>query len=196
VEASFINAPEVCPWYRLADLAEHGTPRLARSPIRSEIEIVFERITQTEADKDREAAELRSPDKTAALQLAAILLFTNVLLTIVLAIVLRITNIPIISMVISLGLAYYLFKLRPRAEALALGLTILGAITQPLVLFINVKPPSAAAIQAIPLVGTIGAMFLLLLGEPTRARRALAVALFAVLTCGFYGFAILDRLMK
>jgi hypothetical protein len=156
---------------------------------------MFERITQTEADKDREAADLRSPEKAAALQLAAILLFSNVLLTIVLAIVLRVTNIPIISMVISLGLAYYLFKLRPRAEALALGLTILGAITQPLLLFMKL-PPLDAAIQAIPLAGTIGAMFLLLLGEPTRARRAVAIALFAVLTCGFYGFAILDHLMK
>jgi hypothetical protein len=157
---------------------------------------MFERITQTEADKDREAAQLRSPDKAAALQLAAILLFSNVLLTIVLAIVLKVTNVPIISMVISLGLAYYLFKLRPRAEALALGLTILGAITQPLLLFLNIKPLGAAAIQAIPLVGMIGAMFLLLVGEPTRKRRAVAIALFAILTCGFYGFAILDRLMK
>src|SRR5262249_43391861 len=145
--------------------------RPARHKLDPSQQLMFERITQTEADKDREAAELRSSDKSAALQLAAILLFSNVLLTIVLAIALRVTNIPIISMVISRGLAYYLFKLRPRAEALALGLTILGTITQPLLLFLKF-PPLEAAIQAIPLVGMIGAMFLLLLGEPTRARRA------------------------
>jgi hypothetical protein len=156
---------------------------------------MFERVTQTEEDKDREAAMSRSPEKAAALRLAAILLFVNVGATVVIALVLHITNIPIVSMVISLGLAFYLYKLRPRAEALALGLTILGAITQPLVLF-SKFPPATAAIESIPVFGMVGAMFLLLVGEPARKRQIAAVGLFAALTGGSYGLAILGRLMK
>jgi hypothetical protein len=37
-----------------------------------------------------------------------------------------------VQIVLSLFLSYYLYTLRPRAEALALGLAVLGAIVLPI----------------------------------------------------------------
>ena len=152
---------------------------------------MFERVAPSEEQKDAEAAEGRSPDKIASLKLAAILYVVNALDTVAVSIVLRVP-VPIIMLGISLGLAYYLYKLRPRAEALALGLTVLGAIAQVVALFTR-ESTSVAALEAIPALGTTGAFFLLLVGEPRRRRRILALVLYGVLSVGFYVLAIIGR---
>jgi len=156
---------------------------------------MFERIAQTEAEKDAQAAEGRSPGQIAALRLAALLLVANVAMTIAVVMVYRIAQVPILPMLIALGLAYYLYKLRPRAEALAIGLSLLGAILQPTLLLLH-YPFIYALFESLPVLGTSGAVLLLLTGDSGRARRNAAIAIFCVFTVGFYGLAIAGRLAR
>src|SRR5207245_1561864 len=107
----------------------------------------------------------------------------------------RVQQIPLLQMIISLFLAYYLFKLRPRAEALTLGLAILASVVQPLLLFWKL-PVSAALIESLPVWGMTGALLLLLTGDPSRARRLTALALFCVFTVGLYALAIVGRVAE
>jgi len=159
---------------------------------------MFERIAQTEADKDAEALIGRSADQIAALRLAAFLLIVNALVTATVVILLKGT-IPLVSIAISLGLAFYLYKLRPRAEALALGLTIFAAVIQTLLILVNTiqgnaSPGSAfatALIESLPGWATIGALLLLLIGDPSRARRVTALVLYGVFTVGFYALVLI-----
>ncbi|MGH9364347.1 MAG: hypothetical protein ACRD1B_03655 [Thermoanaerobaculia bacterium] len=117
----------------------------------------------------------------------------NVAVTLVLAIVFHITQIPLLQIIIALVLAYYLYKLRPRAEALALGLALLGAVLQPVLLLMRF-PVLTALLEALPMWGTTSALLLLLIGDPSRGRRTAAIALFGVLTVGLYTLAIMGRL--
>lgn len=153
---------------------------------------LFERVFPTEAQRDAEAAEGRSAGQIAGLRLAALVLMVNVLVSIALPIVFHLP-VPVIQIVIAIGLAYYLYKLRPRAEALALGLALLGAVLQPVALFLNL-PPFTALMEALPIWGITGALLLLLTGDPTRARRVAALALFCILTLGLYALAVIGRL--
>jgi heme/copper-type cytochrome/quinol oxidase subunit 4 len=158
---------------------------------------MFERIAQTEAEKDAEALIGRSADQIAALRLAALLLIVNALVTATVVILLKGT-IPLVSIAISLGLAFYLYKLRPRAEALALGLTIFAAVVQVLLVLGNTlrgnAPPgpafATALIESVPGWATTGALFLLLIGSPSRGRGVAALALYLVFTVGFYVLVI------
>ena len=84
-----------------------------------------------------------------------------------------------IAIPIRLGLAYYLYKLRPRAEALALGLAVFGAVATVLGVGLNVSAWSFLA--AVPALGVCGALLLLLLGDPPREKRIAAIVVYAVL---------------
>lgn len=94
---------------------------------------------------------------------------------------------PFIAIAIRLVMAYYLYKLRPRAEALALGLTILGGILTLLALGLGLGSGQLSVwslLDAIPALGAVGALLLLLLGDPPREKRIAAIVIYAVLVVG------------
>src|ERR1700755_2589587 len=82
-----------------------------------------------------EAAGLRSPDKAASLRLAAVLLVVNVLVLLLVCLLLRSSKVPLIQIVVALGLARPLSRLRPSAEPWALGLAAVAGVISPLVAF-------------------------------------------------------------
>lgn len=153
---------------------------------------MFERVAPTEEQKDREAAEGRSPDKIAGLRLAALVILVNTFLTILLVILLPGMHIPIIPIVVSLFLVYYLYRLRPRAEGLALALAILGAAVG-VISVVRARFGPFALVSLIPTAGLVGSQFLLLVGDPPRSRRIAAVVLVGVLVGGFTALTLLDR---
>lgn len=144
---------------------------------------------------DLEAAGLRSPDKAAALRLAAILLVVNVLVTLLVCLLLRSTKVPLIQIVVALGLARYLYRLLPGAEAWALGLAAIAGVISPLILFWQ-YPFLTALGQSLPVWGLSATLFLLLIGEPGKGRRIAAVAVYAVLTVGIYSLAVAGQLAR
>jgi hypothetical protein len=144
---------------------------------------------------DLEAAGLRSPDKAASLRLAAVLLVVNVLVLLLVCLLLRSTKVPLIQIVVALGLARHLYRLRPSAEAWALGLAAIAGVISPLVLFWQ-YPFLQALLGSLPVWGLSGALLLLLIGEPGKKRRIAAVALYVVLTVGVYAFAVAGQLAR
>jgi hypothetical protein len=147
---------------------------------------MFERVAPSEEQLDAEAREGRSPDQIASLRLAAILVAVDAVLTLAMGIAFGILGTSVIGIAIRLVMAYYLYKLRPRAEALALGLTILGGAAtlfgigrSMLVGGFSIFP----FLFAIPELGRVLALLLLLLGDPPREKRLAAIVVFAVLVC-------------
>src|SRR6266542_44326 len=157
---------------------------------------MVERVAPRVEQKSAGAAIGRSPDQIAALRLAALLMLINAVLSIVVAIVFRTQRMPIVQIVLSILLSYYLYTLRPHAEALALGLTVLGAIVLPILYLRSGVPIYIAVLESLPALGTAGAMTLLLTGDPNFARRATGVTVFGVFTVGFYVFLLLMRLSR
>ena len=148
---------------------------------------MFERVAQTPEQLDAEAREGRSEDQIAALRLAAVLILVDTVLTIafhaVYGTIAR--SGAILGTVVRLVLAYYLFKLRPRAEALALGLTILAAV---IVVFstaglIMKERSGLPVLLAIPSIGSVVALLLLLRGDPSKSQRTAAIVIFVMTVC-------------
>jgi len=148
---------------------------------------VFERVAPSEEQRDAEAREGRSLDQIAALRLAA--LFVVIVAVLSLATDLsfsRFGMMSVIRLAIRLVLAFYLYKLRPRAEALALGLAIVGGIGTILSIAGRLTAWGYLIFPflfAIPPLGTVGALLLLLLGDPPREKRIAAIVVFVVLVC-------------
>ncbi len=136
---------------------------------------MLERAAPRVEQKSAPAAIGKSPDQIAALRVAALLMLANAVLAILVAIAFRTQRIPIVQIVLSLFLSYYLYTLRPHAEALALGLAVLAAIVLPI---------------------PAGALTLLLSGESSFARRATGVMVFCVFNVGFYVLLMLLRLSR
>jgi hypothetical protein len=156
---------------------------------------MFDRVVpgkEQDEQRDTEAREGRSPDKIASLKLAALVILTNTFLTIVLALSAPDRGFPIIAIVISLFLSWYLYKLRPRAEALAIGLTLIAAAGG-VFLAVGMKFSSVALWSLVPTAGLVASLLLLLIGDPTRARRIAAVAIFAVLVGGAASLLLLGQ---
>ncbi len=153
---------------------------------------MFERITQTEADKDAEAAEGRTRDQIISIRTAAVLVLANAILALGLALVFRVESLPVVQIVVSLFLAFYLYRLRPRAEALALGFSLLGILVS-LWFFIQANFV-LALVQALPIWATAGALLLLLTGDPHIRRRVVAVLIFFVFNVGPYLLAVIGKL--
>jgi hypothetical protein len=153
---------------------------------------MFERVAPSKEQIDAEAAEGRSPDQIAALRLAALVILANTCLTIVLVVAVPSLKIPIISIVISLILVYYLYRLRPRAEALALGLTILAGAAG-LLSVLTSKFAPAAIVGLVPTAALACSLLLLLIGDPPRSRRIAALVVFGVLVGGFTALALVGQ---
>lgn len=116
----------------------------------------------------------------------------NTLLTILLVVLMPGMHIPIIPIVVSLFLVYYLYRLRPRAEGLALALAILGAAVG-VISVVRARFGPFTLLSLVPTAGLVGSQFLLLIGDPPRSRRIVAAALFVVLVGGFSALMLLDR---
>jgi len=157
---------------------------------------MLERAAPRVEQKSAAAAIARSPDQIAALRLAALLLLANAVLSILVAIVFRTQRMPIVQIVLSILLSYYLYTLRPHAEALALGLAVLAAIVLPILYLRSGVPIYITVLESLPALGTAGALTLLLTGEPNFARRATGVTVFCVFNVGFYVLLMVLRFSR
>jgi hypothetical protein len=157
---------------------------------------MLERAAPRVEQKSAPAAIGKSPDQIAALRLAALLMLANAVLSILVAIVFRTQRMPIVQIVLSLFLSYYLYTLRPRAEALGLGLAVLGAIVVSILYLRSGVPIYIAVLESLPALGTAGAMTLLLTGDSGFARRATGVTVFCVFNVGFYVLLMFLRLSR
>lgn len=142
---------------------------------------MFERTLMTPEEVDRDAAEGRSSEEISSLRTGALVLVANVVLTAVLAVATDPRQLPLLQMAITSFIAYYLYKLRPRAENLTLGLAIVGLALAP-VLYFTRSSPAVALVETAMSWGTSGALILLLTGTRSRSRRRVALAIFALLT--------------
>ena len=157
---------------------------------------MLERAAPRVEQKSVAAAIGRSPDQIAALRVAALLMLANAVLSILVAIVFRTQRMPIVQIILGIFLSYYLYTLRPQAEAVALGLAVLGAIVLPILYLRSGVPIYVAVLESLPALGTAGAMTLLLTGDPNFARRATGVTVFGVFTVGFYVVLLIMRLSR
>jgi hypothetical protein len=149
---------------------------------------MFEQSLQTEEWKDEQAAEDRTPGEILALRIAAVLIAVNAILSFTLAALSKSRSLPLVSLVIGLMLAWYLYKLRPRAENLAIGIALISATLLPALYFWRF-PFVPALLQSVATGGVAGSLRLLLIGRPGPARRWAAIALFVVLAGGLYALA-------
>ena len=152
---------------------------------------MFEQSLQTEQWKDQQAAEGRTTDEIRAVRSAAVIIAVNAVLTVALEFAAG-TNVNVIPFVAALFISYYLYRLRPRAENLAIGLSIIVGTLLPAIYF-WLLPLPGAVLQSLLAWGVSGAVLLLLLGQAGPLRRRVAIALFVVLSLGTYcvSFAVL-----
>jgi hypothetical protein len=155
-----------------------------------------ERVAPRVDQKSAAAAIGRSPDQIAALRVAALLLLAKAILSILVAIVFRTQRMPIVQISLGIFLSYYLYTRRPHAEALALGLAVLGAIVLPILYLRSGVPIYIAVLESLPALGTAGALILLLTGDPNFAQRATGVTVFCVFNVGFYVLLMLLRFTR
>ena len=143
---------------------------------------MFERSLQTREWLDAEAREGRTPDEIRARRIAAILIAVNGVVGYAFNVLLTggrtVPRLPLLPLAIALALAWYLYKLRPRAESFAIALAILWATVLPPLYFLRV-PLLYALVQSLVIWGLAGALLSLLIGRPSRRRQALAAGLFA-----------------
>lgn len=152
---------------------------------------MFEQSLQTPEWQDQRAAEGRTRDEIRALRTAAAIIVVNAVLTVVLEYFAG-TNVNFLPFVAALFIGYFLYKLRPRAENLAIGLSIIVGTLLPAIYF-WLLPLAGAVLQSLLAWGLSGAVLLLLLGQAGPVRRRVAIALFVVLSLGTYcvSFALL-----
>ena len=155
---------------------------------------MFETLSKADELRQREVVAHLPPDKLLHHRWAAGILVINVLVQCVAALVFSNIQGSIIQIVISLAMAIGLAKHNSRVENLVTGLAALGAVLGPLMLFLRTSP-MIALVGSLPIWGTVGALLLLLTGEPTLERRWIAALLFGVLGLGVYGLAILLGLL-
>jgi hypothetical protein len=153
---------------------------------------MFEQSLQPKKWKDQQAAEGRSPGEVECLRIAAVIIAANAVLSFFLSFAAKAQGIPVLF---ALALSWYLFKLRPRAESLAIGLAIIGAVLGPIVYFWRF-PFFPALLQSAASWGVNGAILLLLIGEPGVLRRAVAIGAFVVLSGGVFALSLLGLLFQ
>ncbi|HXT19504.1 MAG TPA: hypothetical protein VN811_08020 [Thermoanaerobaculia bacterium] len=157
---------------------------------------MFDQSLQTRRWLDAEAREGRTPDEIRARRIAALLIAVNALVGYAFNVLLTggrtVPRLPLLPLAVGLALAWYLYKLRPRAESFAIALAILWSTLLPLLYFLRV-PFVYALVQSVVIWGLAGALLLLLIGRPTRRRQATAVGLF-VLACLVFALGVVRLL--
>jgi hypothetical protein len=142
---------------------------------------MFEQSLQTTEWRDAQARDGRSEEEIRARRIAAVLIAVNAVIGFAFNLLLTggRTVPPLLLLALGLALAWYLYKLRPRAESFAIGIAILWSTLLPLLYFLRL-PFAYALVQSVVIWGLAGALLLLLIGQPSRRRQALAVGLFAL----------------
>jgi hypothetical protein len=149
---------------------------------------MFDQSLQTEEWRDAQAREGRTDDEIRARRIAAVLIGTNAAIGFAFNLLLTrgqtLPLLPLLLLLVGLALAAYLYKLRPRAESFAIALAVLWSTLLPVLYFLRL-PFVFALVQSLVIWALAGALLLLLIGRPSRRRRALAVGLFA-LACSVF----------
>ena len=148
---------------------------------------MFEPSLQTPEWQDQLAAEGRTPNEIRAVRAAAIIIIVNTFLSVALELVAgtKVNYLPAVAIFV---LGYYLYRLRSRAENLAIGLAIIAGTLLPAIYFWLLSP-AGAVLQSSLAWGLSGSVLLLLLGQAGPVRRRVGIALFVVLALGAYGVA-------
>ncbi|HEX4954823.1 MAG TPA: hypothetical protein VF017_15645 [Thermoanaerobaculia bacterium] len=141
---------------------------------------MFEQALQTKEWREQRDLEGRSDDEIKGRRLAAILLVTNVVVGTGVSLLVT-GSMQSLALFVTPVLAFYLYKLRPRAENLVTALTIISAVLAPVICFAKYPLLTALALS-VENWGVTGPLLLLLLGVPSPARRLTAVAIFVVVT--------------
>jgi hypothetical protein len=141
---------------------------------------MFEQSLQTTEWRDAQEREGRSEEEIRARRIAAVLIAVNAVIGFAFNVLLTGGHtVPLLPLGVGLALAWYLYKLCPRAESFAIGLAILWSTLLPLLYLLRL-PFVYALVQSVVIWGLAGALLLLLIGQPSRRRQALAVGLFAL----------------
>ena len=151
---------------------------------------MFEKALESSADRAAKPDESLSPDQVAAHKIAAVILIANVVITAVAAVLLSGgQDIPLVQIVITLIVAQGVYRRAGNWATYAVVVGIAGGILFPAMAFWQ-QPLASGIFVTVVTWGLVGATLLLLLGNPTRARRIAGVACFLVLTCGGYGYLL------
>jgi hypothetical protein len=141
---------------------------------------MFEESLKSPQDRAREPDLTLSADRRSAWRAAAVILVCNVLLGAGLAFATH-SGGQGIAWIIALVLAYKLYHLRTGTDTIVAILAALGGVLGP-ILYIRHGFNLDAALLTVANLAFVGALLLLLLGEPRRARRLVAACLFCGLT--------------
>lgn len=136
---------------------------------------------KTEAEQVAERGRQMSPDAVKGYRLAALVLVANACLLALLAFVTPGPGFPLVSIGVSLLLARALHQLKSNWAEAVVVIAAAGAGIQTL-LRLWAQPFIDAVLGNLGAWGVVGALALLLAGEPGPRRRAAAVAVFVILT--------------
>jgi len=151
---------------------------------------VFEKALESSADRAAKPDESLSPDQVAAHKIAAIILIVNVVITAVAAILLSGgQDIPLVQIVITLVVAQGVYRRAGHWATYAVVVGLAGGVLLPAIAFWQ-QPLASAIFGTVVTWGVVGATLILLIGNPSRARRMAGIACFLFLTCGGYGYLL------
>jgi hypothetical protein len=150
--------------------------------------LVFEAF-KTEKEKVAELEHQMSPEAVKSYRLASILLVLNALLLTLLAALTPGPGFPLVTIATALLLARALHQLKSNWADAIVVISVAGTGIQTF-LQLWAQPPLNAIVSSLGSWGVAGALVLLLTGEPSPRRRAIALAVFIILTGGFYLLAL------
>ena len=144
---------------------------------------------KTEEEKVAERGRQMSPDAVKGYRLASILLVLNALLLALLAVLTPGPGFPVVPVGVALLLAHALYQLKSNWADAVVVIAVAGTAIQTL-LQIWAQPLVDALLASLGAWGVVGALVLLLTGEPGPSRRAAALAVFILLTGSFHLLAL------
>lgn len=147
---------------------------------------------KTEEEQVAERGRQMSPEAVKGYRLAAILLVVNALLLALLAVLTPGPGFPFVPIGIALLLARALHQLKSNWADAVVVIAVAGTGIQTL-LQLWAQPPLNAILGSLGAWGVVGALVLLLTGEPGPSRRASALAVFIILN-GSYHVLVLASL--
>jgi hypothetical protein len=149
---------------------------------------VFEAF-KTEEEKVAERERQISPDAVKSYRLASILLVINALLLALLAVLTPGPGFPLVPVGLALLLARALYQLKSNWADAVVVIAVAGTAIQTF-LQLWAQPPVDALLGSLGAWGVAGALVLLLTGEASPRRRAVALAVFIILTGSYHVLAL------
>lgn len=139
---------------------------------------------KTEEEKVAERGRRMSPDTVKSYRLASILLVLNALLLTLLAVLTPGPGFPVVPVGLALLLARALHQLKSNWAEAVVVIAVAGTSIQTF-LQLWAQPPVDVILGSLGAWGVVGALVLLLTGEPGASRRVAALAVFIILTGSF-----------